>query len=162
MFHLGTQCCSWSRARDRPGGSPPLQSDYCLLGFPDLRPGDRERARQGNVFAHFTSALLKLAHTLHVPVTLENHMMSRLWLVPVVWVASDRGSSVVLDMCQYGTTWLKPTRLLGVGGADVAQLERHCAFSFHHCKGLCSRTHKPHQPLNGCISKGVVGTSLAQ
>ena len=161
-FHLGTPCSSWSRARDRPGGPPPLRSDSSLWGFPDLRPGDRERVRQGNLFAHFTSALLLLAHRMHVPATLENPMMSRLWLVPGIRRASERGSGVVIDMCQYGTRWLKPTRLLGVA-CDVEQLERRCTFRMHgSCKGLCSRTGKTHQKLNGEASPGVFWTRLAQ
>ena len=110
VFTLAPRAVVGAELATDPVGPHPLRSGSCVWGFPDVRPGDRERARQGNLFAHFTSALLKLAHILHVLATLENHMMSRLWLVPGVRAASDRGSSVVLDMCQYGTTWLKPTR----------------------------------------------------
>eukprot|EP00438_Fugacium_kawagutii_P014095 Skav231798 [mRNA] locus=scaffold734:131220:155475:+ [translate_table: standard] len=43
--HLGTPCNSFSRARDRPGGPPPLRSDKQPLGLSPLRPADAAKVK---------------------------------------------------------------------------------------------------------------------
>ena len=40
--HVGTPCHSFSRARDRRPGPPPLRSDACVMGLPNLRAAEEQ------------------------------------------------------------------------------------------------------------------------
>ena len=80
--HLGTPCSSLSRARDQPGGPPPLRSDLQPLGLSGLKPHDAEKVRVGNVLARFSVRVLFLALQLCIPFTVENPQRSRLWILP--------------------------------------------------------------------------------
>ena len=66
-FHLGTPCESFTRARDVPPGPPPLRSDACPLGLPDLRPKDQMKVLDGNLFMRFSAWLLLLGKRFRVP-----------------------------------------------------------------------------------------------
>ena len=80
--HLGTPCNSFSRARDQPGGPPPLRSDSQPLGLPGLRPHDACKVRTGNILLRFSVAVMMLALEFSLPFTLENPQRSRLWICP--------------------------------------------------------------------------------
>ena len=69
--HLGTHCGSLSRARDQPGGPPPLRSDLLPLGLPGLKPHDAQKAQVGNCLARFSARVMFLALSLRSPFTLE-------------------------------------------------------------------------------------------
>ncbi len=56
---MGTPCNSFSRARDRPGGPPPLRSDDHPNGLPDLAPHDQEKVRVGNILARFSISIFQ-------------------------------------------------------------------------------------------------------
>ena len=56
--HLRTPCCSWSRARDRPGGPPPIRSNSLIWGLPGLREADQLKVHVGNVLCKFSASLL--------------------------------------------------------------------------------------------------------
>eukprot|EP00972_Heterocapsa_arctica_P108499 15977995-Heterocapsa_arctica.AAC.1 len=42
-MHLGTPCASLSRARDAPGGPPPVRSNEFPWGLSGLRPCDEQK-----------------------------------------------------------------------------------------------------------------------
>jgi hypothetical protein len=50
---LGTPCSSFSRARDRPGGPPPLRSNAFVLGLPSLSEKDAQKVQLGNKLMRF-------------------------------------------------------------------------------------------------------------
>ena len=76
---MGTPCNSFSRARDRPGGPPPLRSDDHPHGLPNLAPHDQEKVRVGNILARFSISIFQCCVYLQVPATIENPETSRLW-----------------------------------------------------------------------------------
>jgi hypothetical protein len=156
--HLGTPCGSFSRIRDRPNGPPRLRSDQCPRGLPGLAPNAQEEVRLGNLFANFSALVLLTCSRSGVPGTLENPSSSRLWLMPsVISILGRRASSsVVFDMCSFGTQWRKPTRLLGVC-VDLIPRERRCTYTNH----ICSTSGGKHLVLEGRAPSGKYWTSLA-
>ena len=76
--HLGTPCNSFSRARDQPGGPPPVRSDQRPLGLDGLRPHDQLKVQLGNVLMRFTARLLLVVAQYGLAFTLENPARSRL------------------------------------------------------------------------------------
>ena len=158
--HLGTPCNSFSRARDRPGGPPPLRSDQRPLGLPQLKESDALKVRLCNVLMYFSCHVLQLALQLHVPFTMENPSRSRLWLCPAVLRIMRRRFVQTVDVtyCVFGTAWKKPTKILGVH-LDLSILE------MHYCRGskrgLCLFTGRPHLALMG-QTNGVWRTKLAE
>ena len=158
--HLGTPCSSFSRARDRPGGPPPLRSDVCPLGLPGLREADQIKVRIGNCLMYFSCLLLRLALTWHLAFTMENPARSRIWLCPSVRRLLCRRFTSVVDVtfCAFGMPWRKPTKIFGVH-LDVTIL------SSFYCRGakrgLCLYTGKPHVALMG-QTDGVWRTKIAE
>jgi len=151
-LHLGIPCSSWTRARDRPGGPPPLRSDSEIWGLPDLRPGDAVAVHRDNVLAKFSASVLFVCRHLRVPATVENSQTSRLWLAPPIkrFLSCARVSLAVTDFWQPGEKWLKPTK---VGGCfvDLQALERRCRFRIlKHC----SASGEQHVCLQGQTAQG--------
>ena len=79
---LGTPCNRFSRARDQPGGPPPLRSDLQPLGLQGLRPGDALKVKLGNALLRFSVKFLCVCLLMMIPCTLENPARSRLWICP--------------------------------------------------------------------------------
>ena len=160
-LHLGTPCSSFSCVRDRPGGPPRLRSDICPLGLPDLRPGDQQTVRLGNMLMYFSARCLRLCVHMHVPATLENPRLSRLWICsPISAVLRKRVITFNhVDFCMFGTPWKKPTGLL----ACFLDLGNCARFQCHGCPpGYCSRTGKRHFILTGVDDKGKFWTKRAE
>ena len=159
--HLGTPCNSYSRARDRPGGPPRLRSDQQPLGLPNLRPGDQEKVRIGNVVMRFSCRVLHLARRLRLPFTLENPQRSRLWICPPFRNLMRCTCVYVMDVtfCSFGTPWKKPTKFLSVC------LDLHFLAPYN-CKssrrGECQYTGNRHIPLAGVNTDGIFLTKLAE
>ena len=159
--HLGTPCNSFSRARDQPGGPPPLRSDSQPLGLPGLKPHDAKKVHLGNILLRFKVRLMILALVHFVPFTVENPRRSRLWICPPM-VAFLRRRTVqigLVDYCMFGMPWKKSTQLAGVH----ISFEQ---FSSYRCigskRGCCLRTGKAHLPLAGQSSSGVWLTKQAE
>ena len=147
---LGTPCNSWSRAREIPGGPPPLRSGDFPLGLPGLRRADADKVRIGNELARFSAQLFRTCRTLGVPCAIENPHMSRLWNAPFTPQVTPPGSrsakpirDTIIDMCQYGTEYRKRTRIRSV----------HIDFGPAACRctgrTACSRSGLPHVHLQG-------------
>lgn len=159
--HLGTPCCSFSRARDRRPGPPPLRSDSQPLGFSDLGFADMVKVREGNLWMRFSAQVFNLCMKLHIPVTMENPFRSRIWLCPPIKHLLRRKQcySVDVDYCAFGTRWRKRTKFLYYG----VNLEH---LGVHRCcnskRGICAFSGKPHLQLMGVTKSGVFMTKLAE
>lgn len=159
--HLGTPCNSFSRARDQPGGPPPLRSDMQPLGLPSLKPHDAKKVHLGNILMRFSVRLMILACVLNLPFTLENPRRSRLWICPPMTAFLRRRNVQVglVDYCMFGMPWKKATQLVGMHVCFEQ-------FSFYRCigskRGCCLRTGKAHLPLAGQTSSGVWLTKQAE
>eukprot|EP00438_Fugacium_kawagutii_P023337 Skav200217 [mRNA] locus=scaffold3745:15519:20956:- [translate_table: standard] len=159
--HLGTPCASFSRARDRRPGPPPLRSDTQPLGFSDLGYADLVKVREGNLWMRFSSQVFNLCMKLHIPVTMENPFRSRIWLCPPIKYLLRRKQcyNVDVDYCTFGTRWRKRTKFLYYG-VDLQRL------GIHRCcnskRGICAFSGKPHLQLMGVTTSGVFMTKLAE
>ena len=160
-FHLGTPCESFTRARDVPPGPPPLRSDACPLGLPDLRPKDQMKVLDGNLFMRFSAWLLLLGIRFRVPGTLENPQISRLWLCPPIQrvLRHKFTYKAVTHYCYWGMPFKKATTFV----STLFELTR---LEFAICRlskrGICDTTGRPHQQLCGQNHEGIWLTRLAQ
>eukprot|EP00434_Breviolum_minutum_P020702 symbB.v1.2.018256.t1/scaffold1449.1/size118046/7 len=156
--HLGTPCNSFSRARDQPGGPPPLRSDSKPLGLEGLRPGDEAKVRIGNVLMRFSVRIMLLALMLGLPFTLENPRRSPLWICPPMLALLRRRnvSTVFVDFCMFKK---KPTTFAGVHVSFTRLQSYRCIGSK---RGICLHYGKPHLPLSGQTSSGEWLTKIAE
>lgn len=159
--HLGTPCNSFSRARDNPPGPPPLRSNDCVLGLPNLSPKDQQKVHDGNTLMRFSVCILCLALALCQPWTMENPATSRLWLCPAVQRLLRRKhvQLATVEYCMFGMRWRKSTKFLGVW-IDLTLLSAYRCIGSK--RGLCRRTCLPHVPLQGVNEQGIWLTKLAE
>ena len=159
--HLGTPCHSFSRARDRRPGPPPLRSDDNVMGLPGLRPGDQQKVSEGNLFMRFSCSLMVLASTLGIAFTMENPARSRIWLCPAV-LRMLRRRHICLhfcEFCMFGTRWRKSTAFASVF-LNLDCLEQYRCLGAK--RGLCKRSGLPHIHLCGQAPSGQWMTHLAE
>ena len=159
--HCGTPCNSFSRARDRRPGPPPLRSDTMVMGLPGLAAHDQIKVSEGNLFMRFTVQIMMLAASLMLPWTFENPARSRIWLTPPVLRMLRRRccTFTIFEMCMFGTSWRKPTAI----AAMHVSLERLQLFRCLGSKrGCCKRTGMPHTQLCGQTPSGEWKTHAAQ
>ena len=161
-LHLGTPCNSFSRARDSGPGPPRLRSDESPLGLPSLwRLGDIQAVNVGNKLMRFSTEALRACLAAHVPASMENPRLSRIWLCPPIaaLMRLRAFNFFIVDFCMCGTPWKKPTGVLAVGLC----LE---AFDALRClgapRGICRRTGRPHQVLRGLNDAGIFHTKAAE
>lgn len=161
MGHLGTPCNTFSRARDRQPGPPPLRSDIHVMGLPNLRAHDAVKVAEGNLFMRFSVQVMTLAIALGLGFTMENPGRSRIWLVPAVrkLLRSRCISFQLFEMCMFGTPWKKTT---GVAAAfvNLTPLANYRCLGAR--RGCCKRTGLAHSPLAGQDAKGEWRTKSAQ
>ena len=165
---LGTPCSSFSRARDRPGGPPPLRSNACVLGLPGLSDKDALKVQLGNKLMRFSVSVLILCRRLVIPAVMENPATSRLWITPgVKYVACLSGARMFqTDYCQWGVPWRKRTKFLGLH-IDLSPIERQCSgvpgwSSGYPGQVVCARSLKPHIVLCGVDANNVFRTLIAE
>lgn len=157
---LGMPCTSFSRARKWDNLGPgPLRDIDNLWGFPWLSSLDRHKVVQGNNLLRFTLRIIACCEHLHIPYALENPLSSYAWSMPPMqkFVRKFSPLEAVLDFCQYGEAWQKPTRILG-NFWPVSELHRRC----NSQGGVCSRTLLPHVRLTGTDAHGMFLTLKAQ
>ena len=161
-LHLGLPCDSFSRARDRRPGSPPLRSDALPLGLPDLRDADRQKVERGNRLLKFSVGLLVQCSRRGIPATLENPWTSRVWITPSMkWLVKRKETALFrTDFCMWGRPHRKATYFLG------SNIDLSAAFEGNVCqgapRGLCARTGRPHHVLAGTDANGQFLTKLAE
>ena len=128
--HLGTDCRSWSQARDngKNGWSGPLRSDSCVLGLPNLLAADRLKVELGNTFMISSFAVLTLCHKLRLLATMEKTSRSRIWLTAQFAALSGLPSFVnaTTHYCQFGMRWRKETHIVGVH-ISLLSISRKCS-----------------------------------
>jgi hypothetical protein len=160
---LATPCSTWSRARrgprDRRGPPPPLRSTQYPAGLPDLTPEERPAVELGNRQVYNTCRIIRACLAQEVPVGLENPGQSLMWSFgPLARLRRQRSCREHnLNMCQFGTLWAKPTKLLTWGCCEEPVLDSRCQGR----GGICSRTGKPHVQLSGLGLRTFLTSSAA-
>ena len=145
-IHFGTPCASFSRARERPNGPPPLRSNAHIWGLPHLTGKDADKVFRGNLCAKATITLARTALRLGIPGSFENPSRSRIFMLPIFssFMSQKLVRRTTLDFCAFGTPWRKRTVVLS-WFIDNTLFERRCCTK----NGLCDFSHKPHQILEG-------------
>ena len=159
--HLGTPCNSMSRARDQPGGPPPLRSDQHPLGLPNLLPHDQRKVAIGNILMRFSAKVLNLALQVIIAFTLENPARSRLWICPPIAAVMRRRNTQfqLVEYCMFGKPWRKSTGFLGIH----LNLDLLASFRCIGSKrGVCKHSGKSHLPLSGMTADGQWRTKIAE
>ena len=98
-----------------------------------------------------------------VPFYLENPRSSRIWMWPTIRkIMRDPLSAIILvDYCQFGTPWKKPTQVLCWGNPHITSADNRT------CKGKnghCPKNNSQHAKLNGrdpCAQTGEWKTTTA-
>lgn len=147
---LGTPCSSWSLARrgraGRPGG--PLRTLESLHGVPRrLAPdADRKKILEGDQTMLFSAQCIDACIAQSIPVALENPASSRLWhAAPVAsLVQLSDAQSVLMDMCQHGTSYRKRTRVVTWVARWPPGWAPMCGSS-----AASARAQRPHELLRG-------------
>ena len=155
----GMPCTSFSKARKWDGLGPgPLRTSQHLWGLPGLSEADKKKVATGNRLLHFTVRLLTQCVKHSVLYVLENPNSSMAWDMPPLkrFLQSHHPFSFVLDYCQFGEPWKKPTRLLA--NFDLSPIALRC----NTVDDRCSRTKRPHVALAGLDSSGIFMTLRAQ
>ena len=151
-----------SRTQGPPGSSwCKIRSAQYIYGIPGLSEKDRHKIKLGNLQARNTAKVIKTCLAHYTPCILENPRTSMLWQAPCISRLSQSLLAQVhcFDMCQYGTRWLKPTKIISWHCGHSLDLSRLCKGR----KGICSRTHKHHIVLSGSSNQsGKLWTSIAQ
>ena len=119
-------CQTWSRARRAPPGSSmpsALRGDdpTTIMGLPNLSAADLAKVAVGNRQWAFALQIIKHCLRLGIPGYAENPQTSRLWKLRSINKLGKLSNTQLVDfhMCQFGTQWKKPTRLLVWGPTDI-------------------------------------------
>ena len=116
----GTPCDTFSAARHRVPGPPPLRSVDFPYGLPksQLTPRQFEQVRLGTYFALQSARLLREAHGLGVGFVIETPEprpgIVSVFTLPEFLALSELGGVKVtaFDQCRYGAETSKPTALM--------------------------------------------------
>ena len=157
---MGTPCTTFSGARDR---NSRIRSRRFPWGLPDLPERLQAQVLQGNRLARATLRILRACLANGTPAVLENPATSRLFLLPGLRriMSSACAAYHIIDLCQYGASWRKPTGLLFLNYS--AQAIEH--FVRPRCTpqhGICSKTKRKHIVLSGNAPEGIPWTRAAQ
>ena len=132
---MAPPCTSLSRAR-----RVRLRSKELPWGLQFLSAKEQDQVKHGNLCVRFCLRLMRLCLKYDVPFILENPQTSFLWDLPEIEALVNKSDCYVrvLDFCQFGTKWKKPTRFLfgGIPWSDSEPLQRRCEAR----GGRCSRT----------------------
>ena len=132
-----------------------------IWGIDGLTGKDAELVRVGNIIIRRVCKLIKSLISQNKAGYLEQSQNSIAWKVIDILLRKEilQGSIAFhdFDMCQYGTSWRKRTRVMRFGPHRDCVHLRFCSSK----NGICSRTHLPHEILEGTVN-GVWKTSIAQ
>eukprot|EP00438_Fugacium_kawagutii_P030437 Skav216222 [mRNA] locus=scaffold238:354151:354969:+ [translate_table: standard] len=157
---LGIPCTSFTRARKDDGLGPgPIRSSFYVEGLPGLSQADLKKVRDGNALLQVSLRLLIACELHKVAYALENPASSFIWEMPamVQFLEQYSVTRIILDYCQFGEPWKKPTTVIG-NFWNLYPLQQRCT-TIHK---KCSRTQRPHLILSGLDSCGVFWTLRAQ
>ena len=151
---LGTPCSTWTRAL-----RVPLRTEMHPDGRPDLTREQASKLDIGNKSFLFSLQIIRACLRYNVGVMIENPQTSLVWSNPRFQKLLNLKSStfVICHMCQFGTPWMKATRVQAWGIGELWELAKKCSGP----RGLCSRTARPHLELSGRAPGGRHWTSIA-
>lgn len=116
VVHAGPPCSTFSSVRFVPGGPRPLRTRDCLLGISGLPSIMQQRCDEvERTCGLFTSIGRRGITSLEHPEDRGRPPYPSIWIMDCVkaYMASVRGESVRVDMCRYGLSSMKPTRVAG-------------------------------------------------
>ena len=113
FVHFGTPCNTFTAARKFDGGPRPLRSQDKPMGLDGLSPDNQALALLGNLFLLRTAELALAVFQAGGDFSIENPLLSLLWVTPVMRSLSLRARTldVDFDQCMFGAPSMKPTRL---------------------------------------------------
>ena len=113
FVHLGTPCKGWSVARTTGKHSKTVKLSYDTV--------------------RFTVRVIRACHRSGVKFSLENPLSSRIWKHPQIEkvLKTCRATAVDFDCCQYGCSFLKPTRIV-TNESWLGALSRRCSGGHVH------------------------------
>ena len=131
-----------------------------IMGKAELKyESERWKIDLGNVTMRGTTSIALCCCAQVVPWTVENPRLSMLWLAPPMLHLARRRivNETVLDFCMYGTSWKKPTKLLGAF-VSFELVSKRC-----HASGkCCERSGASHIALTGANENGIFMTKVAE
>ena len=157
---MSPPCESWSTARrgrrgpGKPKGFPaPVRSHQQLWGLSNLIEADKRLCENGNGTARMCLKVLEWCNQHRIPAALENPMSSLIFLLPELKkLFQEHGQTheVIVDMCSFGTEYLKPTRVW-MFNVKQPKLSVFCRCRFVRQGGVrvCSFSGRPHTQLSG-------------
>ena len=153
---FGFPCGTFSAARRYDGGPPPLRghAGKSIWGLDTLTGTDRVRVNKANALLRRMHEMMRELMRYGRPFYLENPLRSKLWCHPYIkkWVRHDLTTTVILDYCQFGEAWVKPTQILAFNNAGFnGKLARRCKTTWEGKTSVCSRTKRAHVPLIGFV-----------
>ncbi|CAE7825222.1 unnamed protein product [Symbiodinium sp. CCMP2592] len=104
FLHVGLPCSTFSRARSRPGGPPPLRSLAQPLGLHSLGNRFQDQLDRANLLMQRSIDLLEATIVAGGDASLENPLTSLLWQVPALQQLKVRFHlyNLDLDQCEFG------------------------------------------------------------
>ena len=129
LFHFGTPCATFSRARKHGAGGPPhIRSDKHLTGIPGISAEDAEKVHLGFLFLVISLEPANRVFHCKGAWSIKNPASSMLWLLPQVlqFIAQHPHDRNQLDLCQFCGESKKPTVFLA-SGFFLAQIARQCS-----------------------------------
>lgn len=126
--HFGTPCTTYSVARKFDGkGPPPLRSAEFPRGLPDVAEKYVKELQMGTLFMLKTVEFALQLSAAGGTWSIENPLTSLMWLDPaMIELAELCGAiEVVVELCSYGSSSLKPTKFLCTD-PTLVQLFRLC------------------------------------
>ena len=100
--HAAPPCGTCSRARELPGGPPPLRNEVYPWGFDDLSPDQRARVDAANKIYIGLAKFVEFLILQNVFFAIENPENSLLWLLPIWTTVFQHAFFVTFDACVYG------------------------------------------------------------
>ena len=100
--HAAPPCGTCSRARELPGGPPPLRNEAYPWGFDDLTPEQSARVEAANSIYRGLAVFVELLISLGIYFAIENPANSLLWLLPIWDKILKHAFFVTFDACVYG------------------------------------------------------------
>ena len=100
--HAAPPCGTCSRARELPGGPPPLRNEIYPWGFDDLSPDQRARVDAANKIYIGLAKFIEFLILQGIFFAIENPENSLLWLLPIWATVFQHAFFVTFDACVYG------------------------------------------------------------
>ena len=156
---LGTPCTSWCRPQQFWRGAFPLRNAQYPLGAPWNKPQDVVKVRLGNITAAFSSSVIRRCAALGIVCVMENPASSMIWDAPFFKsiFRSKIAEQICTDFCQWGVPWRKRTKFCFCH-VDLSSVAARCSSK----RGICDRTGRKHEVLQGKVASGVNKTLIAE